>query len=150
MPLSKHYIDMQDEPVPLAAAAIADLLEGDFPQISFAVVLGSAAQGTVGPHSDLDLAVFCTQGLSLDERLALIRGVEELHQGVRCDLGFLNLAEPVFRFEALKGRLILKRDEETWRRFYSTTCREYETQIFHYDKQRRYRLRAQRQARRDE
>lgn len=140
MPLSKHYIDVHEDQVPLDAGGIARVLETDYPEVSFAVVLGSAASGTIAAHSDLDLGVYCAQALSFERRLALITAVEDLHQAVRCDLGLLDLAEPVFRFEALKGRLIFKRDEESWLRFYSVTCREYESQMFHYDKQRCYRV----------
>lgn len=45
MPLSKHYLDTQEEPTPVDAEAIAKLLAVDFPQIGFAYLLGSAARG---------------------------------------------------------------------------------------------------------
>jgi predicted nucleotidyltransferase len=142
MPLSKHYLDTQDEATPVDADAIARLLAADFPQIGFALLLGSAAQGVIAPHSDLDLAVYCLTPLSFESRSALVGAVEDLHRGVRCDLGILNGAEPVFRFEALKGRLLFVRDHQVWLRFYSVTCRQYESWMFHYDKQRRYRIEA--------
>ena len=62
-----------------------------------------------------------------------------MHQGVRCDLGTLNGAEPVYRYEALKGKLLFVRDRERWLQFYSRTCRQYESQMFHYQKQLAYR-----------
>jgi len=108
--------------------------------------VGSAARGVILAHGDLDLAVYCAEPLSLQQRIAVTGSVSDLHQGVRCDLGILNRAEPVFRFESLKGRLLFARDEETWLRFYSTTCREYESQMVHYERQRRYRLEQQRTA----
>jgi predicted nucleotidyltransferase len=140
VPLSKHYLDTQDEPTPVEADALSRLLAADFPQIGFAYLLGSAARGVIAPHSDLDLAVYCLEPLSLESRWTLVSGVEDLHRGVRCDLGFLNYAEPVYWFEALKGRLLFVRDQEQWLHFYSLTCRLYESQIFHYERQRRYRL----------
>jgi predicted nucleotidyltransferase len=142
MPLSKHYLDTQEEPTPVDAEALAKLLATDFPPIGFAYLLGSAARGVIAPHSDLDLAVYCLERLSLETRSALMSAVEDLHRGVRCDLGFLNYAEPVYQFEALKGRLLFVRDRELWLRFYSLTCRLYESHMFHYDRQRRYRLEA--------
>jgi predicted nucleotidyltransferase len=140
MPLSKHYLDTQEEAIPVETEAIAQRLMADFPQIAFALLLGSAAGGVIAPHRDLDLAVFCTEPLSLEQRASLIGAIEDLHRGVRCDLGILNAAEPVYRFETLQGRLLFTRDEELWLRFFSATCREYESQMFHYDRQRRYRL----------
>jgi predicted nucleotidyltransferase len=142
MPLSKHYLDTQEEPTPVEAEAIAKLLAVDFPQLGFAYLLGSAARGVIAPHSDLDLAIYYLERPTFDRVAALIRAVEDLHRGVRCDLGSLNHAEPVYRFEALKGRLLFVRDRELWLRFYSLTCRLYESQMFHYDRQRRYRLEA--------
>jgi predicted nucleotidyltransferase len=139
MPLSKRYLDTQEHQTPLDADGIAGLLEADYPQIDFALVLGSAAGGAIGPHSDLDVAIHCRGPLSLHERVSLIAAIESLHRGVRCDLGILNFAEPVYCFEALKGRLVCARDQEQWIRFYSIACRQYESQMFHYDKQRRYR-----------
>jgi hypothetical protein len=48
----------------------------------------------------------------------------------------------VYRFEALKGRLLFARDRDFLAEFHSLTCREYETQMIHYARQRRYRLEA--------
>ena len=143
MPLSKHYLDTQEHDVPVDVDGITRLLETGYPQVDFALIVGSAARGVICAHGDLDLAVHCTEPLSLQQRIAVMGSVSDLHQGVRCDLGILNHAEPVFRFESLKGRLLFARDEETWLRFYSITCREYESQMVHYERQRRYRLERQ-------
>jgi len=140
MPLSKHYLDTQEQDVSVDVDGITRLLRTDYPQVSFALIVGSAARGVIRAHGDLDLALHCREPLSLQQRIALMGSVSDLHQGVRCDLGILNHAEPVFRFESLKGRLLFAHDEETWLRFYSTTCREYESQMIHYQKQRRYRM----------
>jgi len=140
VPLSKRYIDEQDVDVPVDFDGLRALFVETYDQVVFTLVMGSATQGTVQSHSDLDLAIYASRPLSLDERVSMIRHVSDLHQGVRCDLGMLRLAEPVYRFEALKGRLLFTRDQETWLRFYSVTCREYESQMFHYEKQRCYRI----------
>ena len=58
------------------------------------------------------------------------------------DVGFLNRAEPVYRFEALKGKVLFCRDQETYVKFFSLTCREYESQIADYERQRQYRIEA--------
>ena len=96
MPLSEHYLDTQEQATPVDADGTARLLLADFSQVGFALLLGSAATThVIGPRSDLDLAIYCTEPLSLDQRVSLVGAVEGLHGGVRCDLGFLNGAHPV-------------------------------------------------------
>jgi predicted nucleotidyltransferase len=102
------------------------------PEAVFAYLFGSsAANRTVQPGSDLDVALYldCPTSLDLYQRVdeACAKAVGE----VRCDIGILNGAEPVLRMEVLKGHLLFKRNEERWLRFYSLTCREYESRIFH-------------------
>ena len=153
MPLSKHHIDTKPVATPLDRDRLAALLEAALPQVVFAYLHGSAAvSGVVPAHSDLDLALFLDPGTlaadggtdhSLpDVYVAAAEAAESVAPGVRCDIGILNGAEPVFRFEVLKGHLLFCRDREQWLRFYSLTCREYESRLFHYEKQRRYRLEA--------
>ena len=121
-----------------------DLFAGDLrngcPEIVFALVLGSAVDGNVAPRSDLDLAVYLEDKPKFDVFQRIVDIAEKSAPGVEIDLGFLNGNEPVYRFEALKGRLLFTRDREAWLRFYSLTCREYEHWMFHYEKQRRYRI----------
>jgi Nucleotidyltransferase domain. len=110
------------------------------PGIVFALVIGSARDGVVKPGSDLDLAVYMDEAPSLELCGAIEQTVLQAVEGdVRVDIGFLNRAEPVYRFEALKGRLLFTHDEERWLRFYSLTCREYEQQMFRYKRQLAYR-----------
>lgn len=111
------------------------------PEISFALILGSAMGGTIGPHSDLDMALYLNQQRSLEIHRRITDICQEVIP-VRCDLGYLNHAEPVYRYEALKGRLLFTRDEEVWLRFFSLTCREYEHAMARYAAQHRYRLEA--------
>jgi len=116
----------------------------------------AAGSGVVPAHSDLDVALFVDPVIldaggeegdaaySLpDVYVSAAKAAESVAPGVRCDIGILNGAEPVFRFEVLKGQLLFCRDQEQWLRFYSLTCREYESRLFHYEKQHRYRLEAQ-------
>lgn len=115
-------------------------LERRCPEIVFAYLLGSATEGTIAPSSDLDLAVFIDEKPTMDTYQRIIDATEPYAGGAEIDLGFLKNNEPVYRFEALKGRLLFTRNQETWLRFYSLTCREYEHWLFHYEKQRRYRI----------
>jgi predicted nucleotidyltransferase len=115
-------------------------LKEAFPEVVFAYLHGSAASNvTVYPGSDLDLAFWISgrAGVELYDKVESLG--ERLFPGVRVDLGMLNGAEPVYRFECLKGRLLFVRDQDLWLDFYSRTCREYEHQIADYEKQRTYR-----------
>ena len=140
MPLSKHYIDMQETEIPVDFDGIKSLLDREYPHIVFALVMGSASKGVIVKHSDLDLAVYLDEKIEWEQIASLMQSVGELHQDVRCDLGVLNNAEPIYRYEALKGRLLFTRDQERWLTFYSVTCREYETQMYYYERQLQYRL----------
>lgn len=119
---------------------LARRLEAACPEIVLAFLHGSAKDGFVGAKSDIDLALLIdgrpTAGLyhrASDAVFAL--GVD-----AEPDIGILNRAEPIYRFEALKGRLLVCRDRERYLEFFSRTCREYEYQIADYDRQRKYRL----------
>jgi predicted nucleotidyltransferase len=143
MGLSKHYLDINDDSYRVDFDTLGKALEQHVPEIEFACIMGSAAEkGLVKSRSDLDLAVYLKGKPCLD----IIEKVQELCEDVvgpvRCDIGFLRNAEPVYRFEALKGRLLFTRDDDLWFDFYSLTCREYETQMVHYERQRRYRMEA--------
>jgi len=141
MGLSRRHLDTNSEPVRFSIDELAHGLREKLPFVTFACLLGSAAgSGVVKPHSDLDIAVYLSEKTSLPVYSAVEDVCMEYVAGVRCDTGILNNAEPVYRFEAIKGRLLFTRDMEAWLRFYSLTCREYETQMFHYEKQLRYRL----------
>ncbi len=139
MGISKKYLSENFVPVHFDPEQLAAVLEGELPEVVFCFLMGSALSGTVKAYSDLDLAFY------LDEKPAYrfygkamdaVRGVVP---DVRCDIGILNSAEPVYRFEALKGKLLFARDMECYSGFFSLTCREYESQMFDYERQRRYR-----------
>ncbi len=140
MGISKRYLEYNHLPINFSVEALAAAVKEASADVVFAYLLGSAKAGVVKAYSDLDIAVY----LSGDARWELYEeaqdAVRRVVGDVRCDLGILNRAEPVYRYDALTGRLLFTRDEETWLRFYSVTCREYEHQLFDYEKQRRYRL----------
>ncbi len=139
MPLSKHYLDTHEAEVPVNREAIADCLARAFPEAVFALLHGSAKSGVIRPHSDLDLAVYAEPPLSGERFIELISRISDLHRGVRCDLGLLKDADPVYAFEALQGSLIHCRSKETYARFFSETCRRYEETMAAYGRQLRYR-----------
>ena len=139
MPLSKHYIDTRETPVPVDRQGIVGCLARDFPEVVFVLLHGSAKSGIIRPHGDLDLAVFADPSLPGERFIELVSRISELHQGVRCDLGLLKGADPVYAFEASKGILIYCRSKEAYARFFSETCRRYEETMAAYARQLNYR-----------
>lgn len=119
---------------------LAALLKDKCPQICFALLHGSAKDGQVKCGSDIDLALLIDGKPTLQLYETVLQCVEAVAPGVQCDIGILNKAEPVYRFEALRGRLLFFRNEEQYLLFFSLTCREYESQVADYQQQQRYRL----------
>ena len=110
---------------------IADALLTAADEVDFAFLLGSARAGRVKSGSDVDVAVFVKPGVPVGiELMAKLAGLVEDACGNRaeCDLGVLNRAGPIFRFEALRGVRLFVRPErmEEYAAFYSLACREYE------------------------
>lgn len=114
--------------------ALASELAKQIPRAAFAFLLGSAADGNVRRGSDLDVAVWYSGAASIPWRLLArtIAVVEAAVPGATCDLGVLNKAGYVYRFEALKGRLLFCRPRcvEVYTEFYTRTCRQYEEYCF--------------------
>jgi len=116
------------------------LLKDKCPQICFALLHGSAKDAQVKHGGDIDLALFIKGKPTLEFYEMVYECAEAVAPGVQCDIGILNNAEPVYCFEALKGRLLFFRDKEQYLQFFSRTCREYESQVADYQRQQRYRL----------
>ena len=128
------------EPVAFSPDALGAALRAECPEIGFALLMGSARDGVVPAGGDLDLAVSLNTRLSLPlvERITAI--VQRVAPGVEVDIGCFDRTEPVYRFEALKGRLLFTRDQDRFLVAYSLACREYESQMRDYERQARYRL----------
>lgn len=142
MGISKKHLNTHSGAVTFDPDQLAGHLEKEITSAGFCLLMGSAVDGEVAEGSDLDLAFYLTEPLSTDF-YAQVEAVVGRHvPGVRCDIGILNQADPIFRFEALKGRLLFVRSKELYASFFSLTCREYESQMFDYEKQRKYRLEA--------
>ena len=63
---------------------------------------GSSARDEAGPESDLDLAVWADEPLSLDDRLRLSATLQEAVDEVELDVVYLNDAHPVLRYEVVR------------------------------------------------
>ncbi len=122
------------------ADKLGQMIEAGCPEVCFALLHGSAKEGDVRPGGDIDIALYMGGRATLETFGQVIEIVSELVPGVKCDPGVLNGAEPVYRFEALKGRLLFCRDQERYLGFFSLTCREYESQMADYQRQHKYRL----------
>ena len=110
--------------------------------VIFALLHGSAKDGYVNTGSDIDIALYIQGAADLDLYGAASQAVNRICPEAEPDIGILNNAEPVYCFEALKGKLLFTRDKEAYLRFFSLTCREYESQIADYERQHKYRLEA--------
>ncbi len=88
---------------------LKDVLE-QFPQISLAVLFGSAVLGRQQPQSDLDIAVAAKRPLTANEKIAIIGALAE-RTGRPIDLVDLNgVAEPLLGQVVRHGRRILGSD----------------------------------------
>ena len=119
---------------------LATLLREKCHQICFALLHGSSKDSQIKQGSDIDIALFIEGRPTLELYEKVSQCAETVAPGVSCDIGILNNAEPVYRFEALKGKLLFFRNKEQYLHFFSLTCREYESQVADYQRQQRYRL----------
>jgi predicted nucleotidyltransferase len=109
--------------------ALGGTIAAEAKWVDFALLLGSAQNGEIPPGGDVDLAVFAKAGETINwDRIAGLMLIVEDSCGAPCDLGILNTAGPVYRFEALRGRRLFVRPEnlENYVDFFVRTCREYE------------------------
>ena len=120
-------------------------LQDACPDVVFALLHGSAKEGCVSEGSDIDIAMFAAGATTLDLLQRAQNAVASVAPGAEPDIGILNRAEPVYRFEALKGTLLFCREQEAYLKFFSLTCREYESQMADYERQRQYRIEAKRE-----
>ncbi len=95
---------------------LAEVLRS-YPFIDFAVLFGSAAEGRMLPMSDVDVGIYVTRDLSLDELGGLVVALEK---AVKRDVDVvivndLPRTNPVLAFEAVaRGTLLFARDRERY------------------------------------
>lgn len=102
------------------------------PRVVLAVLFGSAKNGAVRQGSDVDIGVLLSPALTpvtfykfYVEMTAKLSSIAEL------DLVDLNHAGSILAFEALCGRRLFVRDNETVAAFSSRVAREYEADMLH-------------------
>ena len=124
---------------------LSKALQAACPKIVFALLHGSAQEGDIKQGSDLDIALFIDGKLGIELYQQACDAIGSVIPQAEPDIGILNNAEPVYRFEALKGKLLFSNDMEKYLNFFSLTCREYESQIADYQRQHKYRTAANRE-----
>ncbi len=139
MGISRKHLAENFVPVHFDPDRLATILKEQLLSVDFCFLMGSAVDGIVNAYSDLDLAFYLSEPSAFRFYNEVMDVVRSVVPDVRVDVGILNSAEPIYRFEALKGKLLFARDQERYLTFYSRTCREYESQMFDYQRQRRYR-----------
>ncbi len=112
-------------------------IESTVPEVDFAILHGSSRDGEILPGSDIDIALWLNKKNSLDVYNKIFIAVEKVVNCSDIDLGFLNSTDIVYRFEALKGKLLFARDIEQYQSYFSLTCRLYENQMYRYEYQNR-------------
>jgi len=140
MSLTLKHINENSKDFSFSVDDLAETLRGCSDCIEFAFLLGSSKNGTVKAYSDLDLAFYLNKPADINFYNNINETVEKILPDVRADISILNNAEPVFCFEVLKGKLLFVNDQEKYLRFYSLTCRLYESQMIDYEKQHKYRM----------
>ncbi len=122
---------------------LAEELQAKAQEIDFAFIFGSAQDGIIRNNSDIDIAVYFNKNVhvSSDLLIKIISIIENEIHDAECDITVLNTADPILRFEAIKGRLLFCKEDkfDEYLDFFSLTCREYESQIADFERQILYR-----------
>ncbi len=116
---------------PLDAAALERLSDAlDREGVVAATLIGSQARGTVGPLSDVDIAIWHDPALDpsgrLDLQLDLVRAASEAVSTDEVDVVMLNRAPPLLRHRAVRdGKLLVERDPASRVRFEARSLLDY-------------------------
>lgn len=114
---------------------LKEFLEKD-PNISFAFVFGSAAEGRLRKDSDIDLAIYVTKELEPLEYLKLPTKLSDLIKR-EVHLIVLNKASSLLRHRIMKERKILFiKDFDTYAKFREKTMTDYEEYLYISDNYR--------------
>lgn len=97
------------------------------PDILFAYLFGSLAQGKPKPLSDVDIAVFLSEDKdAVGEKMELLGELTEILETDEVDLVILNTAPPTLRMKILENKRVIVDNAPFLRHSYeSLTMREY-------------------------
>lgn len=119
---------------------IASAIKRNFPEIPFAHIFGSSADGIVTQGSDIDIAIWYN-GSDPFIKNKVLETIESVVKNIPVDIVNICNANPLLAHEALAGKVLFVRDEqrENYALFYSKTAAEYEDKIYWVQKQLQYR-----------
>jgi predicted nucleotidyltransferase len=121
---TQSQIDRQGFTAEAVAAVKKYLTERD--DIAFAYLFGSRAKEISSPLSDVDIAVYLTQGPLSDKRLTILGDLIDILHRDDVDLVLLNTASEGLKARIVKNRVILADNIPfTRHRFESHTLRVY-------------------------
>jgi predicted nucleotidyltransferase len=121
-------------------SVIAASIKANFPEIPFAHIFGSSADGIVTRGSDIDIAIWYN-GSDPFIKNKVLETIESVVKNIPVDIVNICNANPLLAHEALAGKVLFVRDEqrENYALFYSKTAAEYEDKIYWVQKQLQYR-----------
>lgn len=119
---------------------IASSIKRNFPEIPFAHIFGSSANGIVNSDSDIDIAIWYN-GSDPFFKVKVLEILEPIVNKIPVDIINICNTNPILAHEALAGRvLFIREDQKTlYASFYSKIAVEYEDKIYWIQKQLQYR-----------
>lgn len=119
---------------------IALSIKRNFPEIPFAHIFGSSADGIVNSGSDIDIAIWYN-GSDPFIKNKVLETIESVVKNIPVDIVNICNANSLLAHEALAGKVLFVRDEqrENYALFYSKIAAEYEDKIYWVQKQLQYR-----------
>ena len=103
MSLSRKHLGSGRIPLNFAVHMLGRTIQLECAHVIFAFLLGSSKDGHVPVGSDLDIVLYVEGNASWDMISQVMEIAERFAPGVHYDVGILNVSDPVYRFEALKG-----------------------------------------------
>jgi len=119
---------------------IATAIEGNFPEIPFAHIFGSSANGVIKARSDIDIAIWYN-GTDPFIKVKVLEAIEPFIKNTPADIVNICDANPLLAHEALAGKILFVREGQKshYASFYLKTAAEYEDKIYWIQKQLEYR-----------
>ena len=119
---------------------IASAIKDNFPEIPFAHIFGSSANGEVKPGSDTAIAIWYNGCYPLI-KVKVLETIEPLVNNMHIDKVNIYNTDPLLAHEALAGKILFVREEQKspYALFYTRIAAEYEDKIYWIRKQLEYR-----------
>jgi predicted nucleotidyltransferase len=119
---------------------IASAIKGNFPEIPFAHIFGSSANGVLKAGSDIDIAIWYNGNDPLI-KVKVLETLEPFVNNTPVDIVNIFNANSLLAHEALAGNVLFVREgqESHYASFYLKIAAEYEDKIYWIQKQLEYR-----------